>query len=290
VQSVSKTLEYAYDDACIGRFAKMLGQDDLAEKYLKRAQNWENVFDPSTGFMRGKNADGSWVTPFDPNRISFDDYTEANAWQYTFFVPQNVPGLIAKSGSDDAFVSKLDELFDTKEKIPNYLPDVTGLIGMYAQGNEPCHNFAYLYSYAGQPWKTQARVRQVATTLYNDTPAGLPGNEDCGQMSAWYVFAALGFYPADPTSSYYILGSPMVDRATLKLDRKFYRGGSFTIIARNNSARNIYIQSATLNGKPFNRCWISQDEIAAGGKLVLVMGPNPNKAFGSAPADLPPES
>jgi predicted alpha-1,2-mannosidase len=286
-QSVSKVLEYAYDDACIARLAKVLGKNDLAEKYAQRSQNWKNVFDPSTGFMRGKNADGSWVTPFDPNRISFDDYTEANAWQYNFFVPQNLPGLIALSGGDEKFVAKLDELFDTTTPIPNLISDVTGLIGMYAHGNEPCHHVAYLYNYAGQPWKTQVRTRQVATVLYTNTPGGICGNDDCGQMSAWYVFTALGFYPVDPASGIYVLGSPLMDKLTLKLDSKFAKGRTFTVIAKNNSVRHPYIQSATLNGKPLTRSWISNAEITAGGKLVLTMGPTPNKAFGSAPADRP---
>ena len=294
VQSVSKVLEYSYDDACIGRMAKMLGQQDVAEKYAKRSHNWENVFDPSTGFMRGRTADGSWVTPFDENAINsinFNEYTEANAWQYNFFVLQDVPGLIAKLGGDDKFVARLDEMFDTKQTIPNLhsIPDVTGVIGMYSHGNEPDHHVAYLYNYAGQPWKTQSRVRQVANTLYTDTPGGICGNDDCGQTSAWYVFSAMGFYPVDPTSGAYILGSPLMDEVTLKLDSKHYHGHSFTIVAKNNSADNMYIQSATLNGKPFMKNWISQDEIAAGGKLVLVMGPTANKSFGSAQADRPPQ-
>jgi predicted alpha-1,2-mannosidase len=283
VQGVSKVLEYAYDDACIARFAKALGKESLAQKYATRSQNWENVFDSSTGFMRGKNADGTWVEPFDPNRIEFDNFTEANAWHYTFFVPHNTPGLMAKMGGNDKFVAKLDEMFETKQPIPNKLPDVTGLIAMYAHGNEPCHHVAYLYNYAGQPWKTQARTRQVATNLYNSTPGGICGNDDCGQTSAWYVFTALGFYPVDPVSCVYILGSPLVDQATLKLDPLCGKGGSFTVIAKNNSPKNVYIQSATLNGKPFSRSWIAHDEITAGGKLVLTMGPEPNRAFGSVP-------
>jgi predicted alpha-1,2-mannosidase len=292
VQSVSKVLEYAYDDACIGRMAKMLGKDDVAKKYARRSDNWENVFDPSTGFMRGRTADGSWVTPFDEkvrDSINFNEYTEANAWQYNFFVLQDVPGLISKLGGDDKFVSRLDEMFDTKEEIPNLhsIPDVTGIIGMYSHGNEPDHHVAYLYNYAGQPWKTQARVRQVANTFYNDTPTGICGNDDCGQMSAWYIFTALGFYPVDPTSGTYVLGSPLVNEATLKMDSKFYKGHEFTVVAENNSADNMYIQSATLNGKPLARSYITQDEIAAGGKLVLEMGPKPNKEFGAAPADRP---
>jgi predicted alpha-1,2-mannosidase len=293
VQSVSKVLEYAYDDACIARLAKALGKDDLVEKYAKRSQNWENVFDPSTGFMRGKNADGSWVTPFDEkeiNSINFNEYTEANAWQYNFFVLQDVPGLITKLGGDDKFTARLDEMFDTKEIIPNLtmIPDVTGVIGMYAHGNEPVHHVAYLYNYAGQPWKTQTRVRQVANTLYTNTPGGICGNDDCGQISAWYVFTALGFYPVDPASGIYVLGSPLMDKVTLKLDPKFYKGRSFTVVAKNNSAQNPYIQSATLNGQPITRSWISHAEITAGGKLVLTMGPVPNKTFGSTSVDRPP--
>jgi predicted alpha-1,2-mannosidase len=293
-QTVSKVLEYAYDDACIGRLAKMLGQDDLAKKYSQRSHNWENVFDPSTGFMRGRSADGSWVTPFDKNAINsinFNEYTEANAWQYNFFVLQDVPGLIAKLGGDEKFLARLDEMFDTKETIPNLkmIPDVTGVIGMYSHGNEPDHHVAYLYNYAGAPWKTEARVRQVANTLYTDKPDGICGNDDCGQTSAWYVFTALGFYPVDPTSGGYVLGSPLLDRVTLKLDPEHYKGGTFTVVAENNSADNMYIQSATLNGKPFTRSWIRQDEIAAGGTLVLTMGPKPNEKFGSARENRPPE-
>ena len=289
LQSVSKVLEYAYDDACIARLAKSLGKDDLAQKYAKRSQNWENVFDSSTGFMRGKNADGSWVTPFDPTGINFTEYTEANAWQYNFFVLHDQPGLIAKLGGDEKYVSRLDEMFDTQVKIPNLaqIPDVTGVIGMYAHGNEPCHHVAYLYNYAGQPWKTQTRVRQVASMLYTNTPGGICGNDDCGQTSAWFVFSAMGFYPVDPASGVYVLGSPLMDQVTVKLDSKFAKGRTFTVVAKNNSAQNPYIQSATLNGKSITRSWISHDEITAGGKLVLTMGATPNKAFGSAAADRP---
>ncbi|HEU5125065.1 MAG TPA: GH92 family glycosyl hydrolase [Verrucomicrobiae bacterium] len=287
-QSVSKVLEYAYDDACIARLADALGKKDVAKKYAQRSQSWTNVFDPETGFMRGRKSDGSWVIPFDPKKIDSNNYTEANAWQYNFFVPQNVQGLIEKLGGDDKFVARLDEMFDTKEKIPNQLSDVTGLIGMYAHGNEPCHHVAYLYNYAGQPWKTQARTRDIATSLYHNQPGGLCGNDDCGQTSAWFVFTALGFYPVDPAGGTYVLGSPLVDKLTVHLDRNFAKGKSFTVITKNNSKENPYIQSATLNGKPFTKSWISQDEITAGGKLVLTMGPQPNHSFGSAPADRPP--
>jgi predicted alpha-1,2-mannosidase len=159
---------------------------------------------------------------------------------------------------------------------------------MYAHGNEPCHHVAYLYNYAGQPWKTQARTRDIATSLYHNQPGGLCGNDDCGQTSAWFVFTALGFYPVDPAGGIYVLGSPLVDKLTVHLDRNFAKGKSFTVITKNNSKENPYIQSATLNGKPFTKSWISQDEITAGGKLVLTMGPQPNHSFGSAPADRPP--
>jgi len=286
-QAVSRTLEYAYDDACVARLAKALGQNDVAERFAKRAGNWQNVFDSSTLFMRGKTRDGKWVEPFDRNYLDTAAYTEANAWQYTFFVPQDIPGLIQKMGGDEKFVARLDEVFDTKETIPNFSEDVVGLIGMYAHGNEPCHHYAYLYNYAGQPWKTQARVRQVANTLYNNSNAGLCGNDDCGQMSAWYVFTALGFYPVDPSSGIYVIGSPLVEKAAVKLDPKFYKGGSFTVIARNNSVKNIYIQSAKLNGKPYSRSWITHDQIVAGGTLELNMGATPNHAWGAAPADRP---
>jgi predicted alpha-1,2-mannosidase len=284
-QSVSKVLEYAYDDACIARLARALGKTDVAEKYSKRSQNWQNVFDPSTGFMRGRNADGSWVEPFDEkaiNSINFNEYTEANAWQYNFFVLHDIPGLIAKLAGDEKFVARLDEMFDTKQTIPNLssIPDVTGVIGMYAHGNEPVHHVAYLYNYAGQPWKTQARTRQVATMLYTNTPGGICGNDDCGQMSAWYVFTAMGFYPVDPVSGTYVLGSPLVDKLTINLDK----GRTFTVVAHNNSSANPYIQTVTLNGKPLERSWLSHAEIVAGGKLVMTMGPTPNKSFGTAPA------
>jgi predicted alpha-1,2-mannosidase len=286
-QAVSRTLEYAYDDICVARFARALGSNDVADRFARRATNWQNLFDPSTGLMRGKTRDGAWATPFDRNYLDTAAYTEANAWQYTFFVPHDVPGLIQRFGGDDPFVARLDEVFDTKETIPNFSEDVVGLIGMYAHGNEPCHHYAYLYNYAGQPWKTQSRIRQVANTLYNNTTGGLCGNDDCGQMSAWYVFTALGFYPVDPAGAGYVLGSPLMDKAVLTLDPKYYKGGTFTLIARNNSAKNMYIQSATLNGQPLTRTWITHEQIAAGGTLELQMGPTPNHAWGSAPADRP---
>jgi predicted alpha-1,2-mannosidase len=285
-EAVSKTLEYAYDDVCIARFARALGQNDVADRYAKRANNWQNVLDPGTGFMRGKTPEGAWVAPFNPNAIVTDSYTEANAWQ-SYFVPHDVPGLIQKLGGDEKFVARLDEIFESKEKIVNFSEDVVGLIGMYAHGNEPCHHYAYLYAYAGQPWKTQARIRQVCGTLYNHTTAGMCGNDDCGQMSAWYVFSALGFYPADPCGGVYVLGTPLVDQATLTVASPHYSGGRFTVSAKDNSPANAYIQSATLNGQPLTHAWLTHEQIAAGGTLVLQMGPNPNRTWAAAPADRP---
>ena len=285
-EGVSKTLEYAYDDACIARFAKALGRGDVADRYAKRAENWQNMLDPESGFMRGKTGEGAWLTPFNPNAIVTDSYTEANAWQ-SLFVPHDVPRLIGKMGGDDKFVAWLDRVFESKEAIVNFSEDVVGLIGMYAHGNEPCHHYAYLYAYAGQPWKTQARIRQICNALYNNTTAGMCGNDDCGQMSAWYVFSALGLYPADPCGGTYVLGSPLVDQATITLAPPYYKGGQFTIIAHNNSSANMYIQSATLNGKPLTRTWLTHDQITAGGTLVLGMGPEPNREWGAGAADRP---
>lgn len=288
-QCVSKVLEFAYEDACVARFARALGREDVASIYAKRSTNWHNVYNYTTGFVQGRTTNGDWVIPFDPSRIDHQYYTEANAWQYSFFVPHNVPGLIAAMGGEDKFVAMLDEMFDTKAAIPNLFKDhdVTGIIGMYAQGNEPCHSYPYLYSYAGRPWKTQFRVRQIAGTLYNNTPDGLCGNDDCGQMSAWYVFAAIGFYPADPPTGVYVIGSPLVDKATIKLNPDYYHGGTFTVIAKNNSPKNVYIQSATLNGKMLARSWITHDEIVQGGTLELTMGPLPNRDWATVMEDRP---
>ena len=285
-EGVSKTLEYAYDDACIARFAKALGREDVADRYAKCANNWQNVFDSDTGFMRGKTGEGGWVTPFNPNAIVTDSYTEENAWQ-SYFVPHDVPHLIAKMRGDEKFVARLDQIFESKEAIVNFSEDVVGLIGMYAHGNEPCHHYAYLYAYAGQPWKTQARIRQICKALYNNTNAGMCGNDDCGQMSAWYVFSALGFYPADPCGGVYVLGSPLAEQATIELAPPYYKGGQFTVTAKDNSPENVYIQSASLNGKPLTRTWITHDQIANGGTLLLQMGSTPNRTWGVASADRP---
>ncbi len=288
-QSVSRTLEYAYDDWCLGRMAQLLGKTEDAKLFFARSENYRNVYDPGVGFMRGKLPNGKWREPFSAYQLFWADYTEATAWQYSFFVPQNVPALVGLMGGNQAFAAKIDKMFtDNSPIVAAETPDITGLIGQYVQGNEPDHHVAYLYNYAGAPWKTQARIRQVMTSLYLNTADGLCGNDDCGQMSAWYVLSALGFYPVNPTSCVYVIGSPLVKKATIHLDPRYHKGRTFTLIAENNSARNMYLQSATLNGRPLTRSWFSHGELVAGGELVLKMGPKPNRTWGQRPEDRPP--
>jgi hypothetical protein len=217
-----------------------------------------------------------------------DEYTEADAWQYAFAIQQDVPGMINLYGGDEAFVQRLEAMFNADSTIQTDIPDISGRIGQFSQGDEQCHHVAYLYNYAGAPYKTQQRVRQVMDTLYNDTPAGQCGNVDCGQMAAWYVFSALGFYPVNPASSVYMIGSPVVTKAVLNLDAKKYKGRKFTVVAKNNSPKNIYIQSATLNGKLLNQAWLTHDQVTSGGTLTLVMGPKPNLEWGRAQSVRPP--
>ena len=280
--SVSKTLELAYDDACVARMAESLGNKEMARKYSLRANNWKNLWDDQAGFVRPKLSSGNWVEPFNPNEVT-EDIEEGNSRQYSFMVQHDVPALVAKLGGPEKFVEKLDLLFDAAEpiKFKQHKPDVQGLIGQYAHGNEPCHHDPYLFNFAGRPDKTQEKVRHILATMYKNTYDGLCGNDDCGQMSAWYVFSALGFYPVDPTSGIYMIGSPMVDKALITVDAK--RALKFHIIARNNSPANVYIQSATLNGKPLERSWIRHSEIMAGGELVLEMGPNSKRQWAQDP-------
>lgn len=284
-QSVSRSLEFAYDDWCIAQIAQKLGHTTDAELFLQRAANYRNLFDATTGFMRGRKADGSWRRPFNPKQLVWADYTEANAWQYSWSVMQDAPGLVKLFGGDAPFIGKLETLFNEKDDVVSNIPDITGLIGQYAHGNEPVHHVAYLYSYAGAPYKTQERVRQIMNAFYNDTPAGAPGNNDCGQMSAWFVWSAIGFYPVNPVGGVYVIGSPVVDKATIQLDAA---GRTFTMMAANNSATNIYIQSAKLNGKTLSTSYITHDQLMAGGNLLLKMGPKPNMSWGNALASRPP--
>jgi len=281
-ESVSKTLEYAYDDWSIAKVSEYLNKKEDYQKYISRAQYYKNVFDPNTNFMRPRQ-NGGWRTPFDAKEVDFN-YTEANSWQYSFYVPQDVKGLIKLMGDKDIFINKLDTLFNTSsETTGRHQSDITGLIGQYAHGNEPSHHMAYLYSYAGIPWKTQKIVHQIIDEMYSNTPDGLSGNEDCGQMSAWYVFSAMGFYPVCPGSNDYILGTPKFDSIAINLSN----GKRFKIITNNLSKENYYIQSAKLNGLPFSKTYITHFDITKGGKLVLNMGNKPNYIWGNSIEALP---
>ena len=308
-QSVGVTLEAAYDEWCTAQVAKILNRQDDYEFFMKRAHNYEKVFDARVGFMAPKTADGNWrFTPeeFSPiyagGQGGRDYYTEMNAWIYTFHVQQDVAGLINLMGGREKFTDKLDTLFTqqfggyfddpsrgasksgTKFFFLSWFPDMTGLIGQYAQGDEPSFHIPYLYNYAGQPWKTQRKVREIMKIWYNASPLGISGDEDKGEESSWYVLSAMGFFTVCPGRPVYDIGSPIFDETRITLAD----GKVFTITARNVSAQNKYIQSATLNGKPLNRPWFSHSDIANGGTLVLQMGPRPNTAWGSAPEDAPP--
>lgn len=290
-ESVSRTLEYAYNDWCVAQFAQALGKTEDYEMFLKRAGNYKNIIDLETGLARPKDTLGNWLTPFNPTFVGHGDerhYTEANAWQYTWFVPHDIQGLINLEGSREKFVSKLDTLFTMSSEVQETVSDVTGLIGQYAHGNEPSHHTIYLYNYAGEPWKTQNLARKVMDELYHSGPDGLCGNEDMGQMSAWYVLSSMGFYPVAPGQNAYVIGSPEFNKVTIHLDRKFYKAEQFVIETKNNSADNKYIQSAMLNGQPYSKPWFSHDEISNGSTLLFEMGPEPNKTWGVKPEDAPP--
>lgn len=287
--SVTITLEYAFDDWCIAQVAKKLGHTDDYNAYMKRAASWKNLFDPAVGFARAKNADGNWVTPFDPYYSEHDPdkamFTEGNAWQHSWFVPQDVYGLIQAFNGTDAFVNKLDSLFTVSSKVTgeNASNDISGLVGQYAHGNEPSHHIAYLYAYAGKQYKTAAMVRYIMQEMYTSKTDGLCGNEDCGQMSAWFVWSALGFYPVNAASGEYVFGSPLFKEVKLTVAD----GKTLTIKATNNAKDHIYIQSITLNGKPYNKASILHETLMQGGILEFVMGTHPNKQFAIAADDLP---
>ena len=284
-ESVSKTLEYAYDDWCIAQVAGDVGLEDDYLYYIQRALSYRNLYDPSTGFMRAR-FNGGWYEPFDPYEINFN-YTEANAWQYAFYVPQDVDGLVELMGGRNGFDRRLDSLFAARTELTGRgQPDITGLIGQYAHGNEPSQHMAYLYGYAGKPWKTQAAVRRIMKELYGSGPDGLCGNEDCGQMSAWYVLSALGFYPVTPGSDLYAIGSPLFPRAEIDLGD----GKSFVIEAEGAADENIYIQSATLNGTPYTKSYLRHADIIRGGTLIFEMGPEPNEEWGTGEGDIPRSS
>ncbi len=277
-ESVSKTLEYAYDDYCIAQMAKSLGKKDDYQYFAKRAGNYKNLFDLSYHLMRGKDSQGKWRTPFDPHLyVDGGDFTEGTSWQYSWYVPHDVGGLIALHGGKEQFTQKLDSLFIVSASDSTKgMDDIQGRIGEYWHGNEPSHHIIFLYCYAGQPWKTQKLVHQVMKTQYGNKPNSLCGNDDCGQMSAWYIFNALGFYPVCPGSNYYVIGSPTVKKATIHLSN----GKVFTTVAENLSDENIYIQSVTLNREKWNTPYLPYDELIRGGSIVFHMGPQPNKAWG----------
>ncbi len=269
-EQVSRTLEYAFDDFTLGQFAKSLGKDSAYQILMQRAKNWTNVFDTTTGYVRGRYVNGSWIEPFEPNATRARFITEGSPFQYTWYVPQDVYGLMNKMGGKSRFIQRLDTLFNQ---------------GYYWHGNEPGHQIVYLYPYAGEAWKTQQWVKTIIDEEYDTGPGGLSGNEDAGQMSAWLVLSMMGFYPVCPGTPYYIIGAPAFDEITINLpdDRQF------RIEAKDRSKGNIYIQSAMLNGVPFNRAWLKHDEIMKGGELVFEMGPEPNKSWASDKESLPPD-
>ena len=283
---VATTLEYAWDDYALADVARRLGKTDDAQMFLRRAANYHNVFDPSVGFFRGRTEDGKWISPFDPGEPYYNFMMkEASGWSTLWLVPHDVQGLMDLLGGRDAFNAKLDAFFSTPYQPKGICRDCTGLIGQYVQGNQPDQQAAYLYAWSGQPWKTQALTRRILADLYGSDASGYgyPGMDDQGSTSSWYVLSAMGFYPVDPSSPDYILGSPIFDRVRLHMGN----GKIFEIVAHNNSAQNMYIQSATLNGKPWTKPWFSHADIANGATLVLTMGPEPNKTWGANPHDAP---
>lgn len=285
-ETVAKGLEYALADAGIAKLAKQLGRTEDYKYFLKRSQSYkDHYFDKNTGFMRGKTSDGKFREPFDPfNSVHRqDDYTEGNAWQYAWLVPHDVHGLVQCFGGEKPFVAKLDSLFILEGKMgADASPDISGLIGQYAHGNEPSHHIIYMYNYVGMPWKAAPKLRQVMNTLYTDGIDGLSGNEDVGQMSAWYILSSMGLYQVEPAGGKYIFGSPLFKKAVVNVGG----GKTFTIEAKNNSAKNIYIQSAKLNGKTYTRSYIDYKDIMKGGTLEFVMGEKPS-SFGTKAGDRP---
>jgi len=268
--TVSKTLEFSYDDWCIAQAAKFLGKEDVYSEYMKRSEYYKNVFDPGYKLMRGKNSDGTWYEPFHPRFGQYGNphYTEANAWQYSFFVPHDTEALIKMMGGKKEFEIMMDSLFNqTSEILGEDTEDIVGRIGQYAHGNEPSHHVAYLYDFIGREKKAQYRVNQIIDSLYTNAPDGLCGNDDCGQMSAWYVFSAIGFYPVNPLDGKYYIGSPQFEKVEIDLPN----GKTFTVIANNVSVKNIYIKSKKLNGKELDRPYITYEELINGGVLEFEM-------------------
>lgn len=274
-QSVSITLEQAFDDWCVAQLAAKLNKDTDYQRFYKRSEFYRNLFNPATRFFQSKNDKGEWIEPFDPYKYGANGgypFTEGNAWQYFWYVPHNVNGLIELTGGAKAFEQKLDTFFTTHHQSGELNDNASGFVGQYAHGNEPSHHVAYLYNYAGQPWKTQKYISHIMNNLYNNTSSGYAGNDDCGEMSAWYVFSAMGFYPVNPADGQYIIGTPAFDECTLKLaDNKEFR-----IQTIRKSPEDIYIQSVTLNGKKYKDFFITHQDITNGGTMVFKMGKKPS--------------
>ena len=284
-ETVAKALEYCAADDGVAKVAKLLGKSDDYEYFFNRSRSYKKYYDPETRFMRAVGTDGKFRLPFNPFFAEHrtNDYTEGNAWQYTFLVPHDVKGLIQLFGSDKAFMSKLDSLFFVEGWAgDNASPDMSGMTGQYAHGNEPSHHVIYMYNYAGRPDKAAPLLRKMLNEMYLDQPDGLSGNEDVGQMSAWYILSSVGLYQVDPVGGRFVIGSPLFDKATVNVGA----GKTFTVVAKNNSDRNIYVQSARLNGKALKNSYIEFNDIRHGGTLELVMGPKPSK-WGAAPACRP---
>ena len=270
--SVSKTLEYAYDDWCIAQLAEALGEEEIKNTFSKRANNWKNLYDSSSTFFRSKDENGVFTSPFVAKEYT-TEFCESNAWQYFWFVPQDIDGLVETLGPE-RFGQKLDSMFTYRPAMDDKLPIFsTGMIGQYAHGNEPSHHVSYLYNDIGQPWKTQRLVREIIKTQYSTAPNGYCGNEDCGQMSAWLVFSAIGMYPVNPADGKYSITSPWIKKATLHLEN----GNQFVISTENQSDKNCYIQSVSLNGKPYDKLILTHKDLMQGGELHFVLGSEPHK-------------
>lgn len=283
-EATSVAMEYAVDDWGIAQVARKLGKTEDYENFSKRAGLYKNYFDPSIHFIRPKKDDGSWHAQYDPARAGSGLFCEGNGWQYTFFAPHDPYGLINLFGGDKPFVAQLDKFFTNNDSMgEGAAVDITGLIGQYAHGNEPSHHIAYLYNYAGEQWKTAEKVRYIMDEFYTDKPDGIIGNEDCGQMSAWYVLSAMGFYQVNPSDAVFAFGSPRFKKIKIKTRNDQV----FTIEAPNNSKENIYIQKAYLNGKPYKKSYITYNDIIKGGTLKFIMGKKPNKKFGTLRSDRP---
>jgi predicted alpha-1,2-mannosidase len=287
-ESVSRTQEYAYDDWAMAKLAERAGAADDASILRNRSRNYRNVLDPSIGLARPKLANGDWLTPYDPIQLGhtrrYRDFTEANGWQTTFLNQHDIYGQIDHFGGDAKFAARLDALFAAPSTLPKDAPpDISGLLGQYAHGNEPDQHVPYLYAYVGQPWKTQRLVRTLLDTMYRNAPDGIVGNDDCGQMSAWFVLSALGFYPVDPVAAVYVFGAPLFERAEVRLGTETLR-----IEAPGNHAGTPYVTAVTWNGKPWTKSWIAHADLIRGGTLRFTMSATPNPAFGAKPADRPP--